>query len=98
MDYLANSKRHFVILLIIWSVFQDVNCQSVTFSSDLPVVVITTIAGEAIKNEPKITADMKIICNGEGKRNYITDQGNVYSGKIGIEIRGRYSASLPQKP
>ncbi len=26
------------------------------------------------------------------------DPGNVYTGKVGIEIRGRHSASLPQKP
>ncbi len=26
------------------------------------------------------------------------DPGNIYTGKVGIEIRGRYSANLPQKP
>jgi hypothetical protein len=67
-------------------------------SSKLPVVVITTKPGETIKNEPKITADMKIIYSGGNSPNYVSDQGNIYSGKIGIEIRGRYSASLPQKP
>jgi hypothetical protein len=41
---------------------------------------------------------MKIIHNGSGQINNITDPGNIYSGKVGIEIRGRYSASLPQKP
>jgi hypothetical protein len=41
---------------------------------------------------------MKIIYHGDGKRNFISDSGNVYTGKIGIEIRGKYSASLPQKP
>jgi len=41
---------------------------------------------------------MKIRINGEGIKNYFTDPGNIYSVKIGIEIRGRYSASLPQKP
>jgi hypothetical protein len=72
--------------------------QTVPFSSNLPIVVITTKPGESIKNEPKITADMKIISNAAGIRNYQEDQGNVYNGKVGIEIRGRYSASLPQKP
>jgi hypothetical protein len=67
-------------------------------SSNLPIVVITTNPGEIIKDKPKITADMKIIDNGGGLRNYVTDSGNVYTGKIGIEIRGKYSASLPQKP
>ncbi|MFH0843471.1 MAG: CotH kinase family protein [Bacteroidota bacterium] len=67
-------------------------------ASSLPVVVINTQPDEIIMDEPKITADMKIIHNGGIKLNYITDPGNIYSGKIGIEIRGRYSASLPQKP
>ena len=67
-------------------------------SSNLPIVVIITKSGETIKNEPKITADMKIIHNGSGKRNYVSDPGNIYTGKVGIEIRGKYSASLPQKP
>jgi CotH kinase protein/Secretion system C-terminal sorting domain len=67
-------------------------------SSNLPIVVISTLPGETIMDEPKITADMKIIYNGGALLNYITDPGNIYSGKIGIEIRGRYSAALPQKP
>jgi hypothetical protein len=66
-------------------------------SSNLPVVLINTPSGESIMNEPKITADMKIIDNGSGQSNKITDPGNIYAGKVGIEIRGRYSASLPQK-
>ncbi len=86
------------LFLLFWCILQEIHCQSVTFSSDLPLVLITTNAGESIKNEPKITADMKIISNGTGNRNHLTDPGNVYSGKVGIEIRGRYSASLPQKP
>jgi hypothetical protein len=67
-------------------------------SSDLPLVAITTAPGQVISDEPKITADMKIIFNGAGKRNMLSDSGNVYTGKVGIEIRGKYSASLPQKP
>jgi hypothetical protein len=67
-------------------------------SSDLPIVIVTTSAGEDIMDEPKITADMKIINNAGGIVNNVSDPGNVYSGKVGIEIRGRFSASLPQKP
>jgi hypothetical protein len=67
-------------------------------SSNLPIVVITTPGDADIPNEPKITADIKIIYNGPGLVNHVTDNGNIYSGKVGIEIRGRYSASLPQKP
>ncbi len=68
------------------------------YSSNIPIVVIKTNADSTIMDEPKITADMKIIYHGGTKLNYLSDSGNVYSGKIGIEIRGKYSASLPQKP
>ena len=67
-------------------------------SSNLPLVIINTKPGETIKDEPKIVADMKIIYNGNGNANHVSDSGNIYTGKVGIEIRGRYSASLPQKP
>jgi len=67
-------------------------------STNLPIVVINTLSGADIPNEPKIMADMKIIHNGNDRTNNENDIGNIYSGKIGIEIRGRYSASLPQKP
>jgi subtilisin-like proprotein convertase family protein len=65
--------------------------------SDLPIVVINT-NGQNIDNDPKIMADMGIVYNGAGVRNHVTDPKNAYDGKIGIEIRGNYSASLPQKP
>lgn len=67
-------------------------------SSNLPVIVITTDPAETIPDEPKINADMKIIYHGGTTRNLVSDPGNVYSGTIGIEIRGRYSASFPRKP
>jgi subtilisin-like proprotein convertase family protein len=66
-------------------------------SSQLPIVVINT-NGQTIPNEPKIEADMGIIYNGPGIRNYMSDPYNNYDGKIGIERRGNYSNSLPQKP
>jgi hypothetical protein len=65
--------------------------------SNLPIVVINT-NNQTIPNEPQIMADMGIIYNGVGIRNNMTDPFNHYNGKIGIEIRGNYSASLPQKP
>lgn len=65
--------------------------------SDLPIVVINT-NGQTISDNPKIAADMGIVDNGPGVRNHVSDPKNAYNGKIGIEIRGNYSASLPQKP
>ncbi len=71
------------------------NARAVDFtSSDLPIVIIDT-HGKAIPDEPKITADMKIIDN-EG-RNYLTDTDYDYTGKIGIEIRGSSSQNFPKK-
>jgi CotH kinase protein/Secretion system C-terminal sorting domain len=64
--------------------------------SNLPIVKIFTY-GATIPDEPKILGNMKIIWNGDGKTNKITDQTYNYDGRIGIEIRGSTSASLSEK-
>jgi subtilisin-like proprotein convertase family protein len=65
--------------------------------SNLPIVVINT-NNQTIPDDPQIMADMGIIYNGVGNRNHMADPFNHYNGKAGIEVRGNYSASLPQKP
>jgi len=65
--------------------------------SNLPIVLIETNS-QPIDNDIKITADMSIIYNGSGARNHVSDLATEYDGKIGIEYRGNYSLSLPQKP
>ncbi|MDQ3046960.1 MAG: CotH kinase family protein [Bacteroidota bacterium] len=65
-------------------------------SSNLPIVVINTF-NQAIPNEPKLAAQMGIIFNGTGVRNYLTDPFNNYNNKIGIELRGSSSMGFPQK-
>lgn len=70
--------------------------QLVFTSSNLPIVVLNT-NGQTIPDDHKITADMGIIYNGEGVRNYLTDPFNNYNGKIGIEIRGSSSQMFPKK-
>ena len=65
-------------------------------SSNLPIIVIET-HGQAIPDEPKITADMGIIDNGPGLRNNLADPFNHYNGKIGIEVRGSSSQMFPKK-
>ena len=65
---------------------------------DIPLVVIDVNGGFSIPDEPKIKAQMKLIDHGPGQLNFASDSGNIYHGNIGIEIRGAYSASLPQKP
>ncbi len=66
-------------------------------SSNLPIILIDT-HGQTIPDGTKITAWMKIINNEPFRRNYVTDSANVYNGYVGIEIRGSFSATLPQKP
>ena len=65
-------------------------------SSDLPIIIIDT-HGQEIPNEPKITADMRIVDNGPGVRNSVAGPFNAYAGKIGIEIRGSSSVQFPKK-
>jgi hypothetical protein len=65
-------------------------------SSNLPIFVINTM-GKTIFDEPKITATLGVIYNGEGVRNNITDPFNNYSGLIGIEIRGSSSQTFDKQ-
>ncbi len=70
-------------------------------SSNLPIVVIETMDGRAIQDEPKIWATMTVIDNGEGQRNLLADANNPdshdFSGTIAIEIRGSSSQVLDKK-
>jgi len=64
-------------------------------SSNLPIIMINTM-DQNIKDEPKITAKMKIIHN-ENDRNRITDEANDYDGFVGIEFRGASSQEFYDK-
>jgi hypothetical protein len=89
--------RFLVLFAFILSVETVIAQVSGISSSNLPLVVINT-SGQTIQNSVKIQAGMKLIWNGVGRVNKSTDPGNIYDGNIGIEIRGAYSSSLPQKP
>jgi subtilisin-like proprotein convertase family protein/spore coat protein CotH len=65
-------------------------------SSNLPIVVINT-NGQTIVDDPKIISHMGIIDNGPASLNYLSDPFNDYDGNIGIEIRGSWSQTFPQK-
>ena len=85
------------IFTAVWGLFISVLCTAQIFtSSNLPIVIINT-NGQTIPDDPKITADMGIIYNGAGLRNFLADPYNHYNGKIGIEIRGKSSQSFPMK-
>jgi len=66
------------------------------FESNLPIVSINTY-GAYIPDDPKITAHMGIISNGEGNMNHTGDPFNHYDGFIGIEVRGQSSQMFPKK-
>jgi len=66
-------------------------------NSELPIIMINTL-GQTIIQDEKIDALMDIKYNGPGSITNLTDSSNVYSGNIGIEIRGATSAGYPQTP
>ena len=71
------------------------SAQEVEFStSDLPIILLETEAD--IPDDPKIAARMRIIDNGPGARNAVTDVANDYDGWAGIEIRGSSSQAFPK--
>ena len=65
------------------------------FSSNLPLILID-VPG-TIPDEPKATANMKIIYNGAGQTTRSTDPPTDYNGFIGIERRGSTSQDLSTK-
>lgn len=65
-------------------------------SSDLPLVWIDTQGG-IINDSIRVTAQMGIIYNGPGLRNYLSDPFNNYNGEITIEYRGSTSQQYPKK-
>ena len=64
-------------------------------SSNLPIILIQT--DEAINADVKVKGTMKIISNGEGQENKVTDTPNDYDGWIGIKWRGESSLNFNQK-
>ena len=65
--------------------------------TNIPLILVNT-NGQTIVDEPKIATSFKIINNGPVLMNRPTDFPNEYNGFAGMEIRGAYSASLPQLP
>ena len=66
-------------------------------SSEIPIVMINTL-GQTIIEDTKVNCLMDIKYNGAGNITYVSDSANVYSGTIGISIRGLTSATYPQHP
>ncbi|MFD2933353.1 CotH kinase family protein [Spirosoma flavum] len=86
-----------LFLLLSVSLFHTSAFAQTLTSSHLPIVVINT-NGQVILDEPKIVAELRIIDNGTGKRNNVTDRPS-FTSKIGIEKRGASSQQFfPKKP
>ena len=66
-------------------------------STELPIVMINTL-GQTIIEGTKVDCRMDIKYNGPGNTTSVSDISNVYSGNVGIEIRGLTSAGYPQHP
>jgi len=66
------------------------------FESNLPIIVIETLNGQPIPDEPKITAHMGI-SDSETGLNYYPGTYNDYDGNIGIELRGASSQMYAKK-
>lgn len=81
-----------------WSItFGSQPCTPFPFgSSDLPIVKINT-GGQPIPNEPKIDAQMVLIDNGPGERNYPDQTNFAFSGPIGVELHGNSTQGFPKK-
>jgi hypothetical protein len=89
--------RAFFLLFFSLLFFSAIGQQVTLTSTNLPLILIDT-HGKNIANESKIVADMKIIYLGNNERNTPSTTPTIYNGKVGIEYRGHYSQSLPQKP
>jgi len=87
--------RAYLLILLLSFLFESGLAQEGT---DIPLFVVEVNGGFSIPDEPKIKAHIKLIDNGPGQLNFVSDSGNIYDGNAGIEVRGAYSASLPQKP
>jgi hypothetical protein len=89
-------KKYLFYIFLIVSICWNFKSYTQVDSTNLPLFIIDT-GGLPIVDEPKIEAHLKIIYNENGNTK-ISDDPNIYNGNVGIEIRGRYSAWLPQKP
>lgn len=73
----------------------DVNSQ-IADPGNLPLIIIET-GGQAITDDPRIEAWLKVIDNKNGTGNNQFQPGTDYEGNIAIEIRGQSSQMFPKK-
>ena len=83
-------KQWFIAIILCFNIHTLLAQSELMNGTNLPIIIIDT-KGAEILDDPKITADMKIIARNDGRKNYLNDNPSVYSGKIGIETRGQSS-------
>ena len=83
-------------IMVVASLLLSLHTMGQTFSSNLPIIVITT-NGQPIPEEKRIVVNMGIIDKGVGVRNTSSDPFNSYNGKISIELRGESAQLVPKK-
>lgn len=86
-----------IIVALLFTVLFAVSSQAQTFTSSAHPIVIVNTNGASIPDEPKILGSMRIINNGPGIINQITDPANEYKGGIGIETRGNSTQDFDKK-
>lgn len=95
---MKHNKLLFPSLLLVLLMIGIIHAQDIDFSSsNLPILLIDT-HGQQIVDPYRITANLKIIYNGAGERNHLTDSTFHYDGDIGIELRGSTSLQWPKQP
>lgn len=105
--YFSKTYTTYTFFILVFLFTANVKSQTFT-DSNLPIVIINTDIDPntsqpiEIPDDPKVLASMKIIKRPDGTRNYLTDSNTAaylnYNGRIGIELRGSSSQSLPKKP
>ncbi len=88
------TKKGLVIIALILNI--KLIAQVNLTQSTLPIVIVNT-NGTAVPDVAKITGNMKIIFNGVGQINRLTDPTFHFNGIIGIETRGSTSQALSDK-
>jgi spore coat protein CotH len=89
-------------MIVMLLVFCKLDANSQVFTeSNLPIIIINTDNSTPILDSPRVLGTMKIIYNGPGAQNFVSNQMNLaslnYNGRIDIEIRGSSSQALEKK-
>lgn len=87
--------KKIILFIAVLLYIHRVSGQTSLDSSNLPIVIINT-NGQGINQGVKTPSSMRIIYNGSGSFNHVTDVPNNYNNNIGIEVRGQSSTGFDQ--